>query len=64
MVHTIVICLGDGEKEDCPYIKTCLARLNDRTITGCGIPLYVAGFITKSEIFVQHTVKKEGEEND
>ena len=39
-------------------IKTCLARLTDRTITGCGIPLYAAGLIKREDIMVEHTVKE------
>ena len=47
--------------ENCPYLHYCLARLNDRTITGCGMALYEAGIIRKEEIIVQHTVKGETE---
>ena len=45
-------------KTDCPMIKTCLARLTDRTITGCGVPLYVAGLISRQEVLVEHTVRE------
>ena len=53
----IVTCLPkNGHKDKCPLFDTCLARLTDGTVTGCGIPLYYAGYISKSEIVVQHTV--------
>lgn len=45
------------DKEPCPLIKYCLARLTDGTITGCGIPLWDAGVIRKEEVMVEHTVK-------
>ncbi len=47
------------DKTDCPMIKYCLARLTDRTITGCGIPLWAAGLIQKADIQVEHTVREE-----
>ena len=51
--------------KDCPYIKTCIARLNDRTVTGCGMALFINGLIKYDEIGVQHTViKKEGDEDE
>ena len=47
--------------KDCPYIKTCVARLTDRTVTGCGMALFTNGLIKYDEIGVEHTVnKKEG----
>lgn len=46
-------------KTDCPMIQVCLARLTDRTITGCGIPLWYDGLIKREEIRVEHTIKKE-----
>lgn len=46
------------DKTDCPMIKTCLARLTDRTITGCGIPLWYGGLIKREEIMVEHTVRE------
>ena len=58
----IVKCKGDGDKDDCPYARFCLPRMIDRTITGCGMPLYVDGMIPKSEIMVEHTVQKGKEE--
>lgn len=45
-------------KVECPLIKYCIARLNDRTITGCGMPLYEAGLILREDIMVEHTVRK------
>ena len=45
------------DKEQCPMIRYCLARLTDRTITGCGIPLWYGGVIRREEILVEHTVK-------
>lgn len=48
--------------QGCPMKPYCLARLNDRTITGCGIPLYMTGQISKDEINVEHTVR--GEKNE
>jgi len=63
MASIITKCLPTEEGYDkCPYISTCLARQTDRTITGCGMPLYVDGFITKSEIYVEHTVVEEKNE--
>ena len=60
----IVTCLPkNGHKDKCPLFDTCLARLTDGTVTGCGIPLYYAGYISKSEIVVQHTVQ-EGADNE
>lgn len=59
MTATIPCKSDDGFK--CPYIKTCLARLTDRTITGCGMALYMNGLIKRDEIGVEHTVKERGE---
>ena len=44
------------DKEQCPMIRYCLARLTDGTITGCGIPLWYAGLIKREDILVEHTV--------
>ena len=52
----IIRCKAEDWK--CPYIDYCLARLNDRSIIGCGIPLYMSGIITESEIKVLHEIKK------
>lgn len=46
------------DKEECPMIHTCLARLTDKTITGCGIPLWWAGAIPRTDVQVEHTVRK------
>lgn len=54
----VVKCRARAEgKTDCPIIKTCLARLTDKTITGCGVPLYAAGLIGREDVKVEHTVK-------
>lgn len=45
------------DKEPCQMIRYCIARLTDRTITGCGIPLWYGGVIRKEDIQVEHTVK-------
>ena len=44
-------------KESCPLIRFCIARMNDRTITGCGIPLWYAGVIRREQVEVEHTVR-------
>lgn len=55
----IVKCIPkQTDKTECPMIKFCFARLTDRTITGCGFPLYEAGVIKREEIMVEHTVRK------
>ena len=42
----------------CPYIVTCLARLNDPSIIGCGYPLWYHGIIqSKEDIYVVHAVR-------
>lgn len=51
------------DKEPCPMIRYCLARLTDRTITGCGIPLWYGGMIRKEDIQVEHTIK-DGDSDD
>ena len=51
-----------ADKEPCPMIRTCLARLTDKTITGCGIPLFYAGLISLAEVQVEHTVRRGEEE--
>lgn len=54
----IVKCkAAKADKSDCPMIDYCLARLNDRTITGCGVPLAYAGVIKSQDVMVEHTVK-------
>ena len=56
MITTIPCKSEDGF--ECPYLTTCLARLTDRTITGCGVALYMKGLITYDEIRVRHTIKE------
>ena len=51
--------LADGT--ECPVLKTCLARLNDPSIIGCDIPLYMAGLIPKEAIMVTHQFKPDAE---
>ena len=48
------------DKQPCPMIRLCIARMNDRTITGCGIPLWYAGVIRREQVEVEHTVKGHG----
>lgn len=56
----IVKCEATEEgKKDCPLLPYCIARLNDRTVSGCGMPLAEAGLIKLSEVRVQHTVRLE-----
>ena len=43
--------------DNCPYKPYCIARLNDRTITGCNLPLYWSGLISKGDVVIEHTVK-------
>ena len=58
----IVKCIPTQEgKEPCPLIKTCLARMTDKTITGCGIPLWYDGVIRRENIMVEHTVRRSEE---
>ena len=59
----MIVKCKSKEKSDCPMIHFCLARLTDPTITGCGIPLYQAGVIQKSDVRVEHTVSNEPTEN-
>lgn len=63
----IMTCIPKSkDKKPCPMIKTCLARLTDGTITGCGVPLAYAGLIRKEEIMVEHTVMRgdKGEDHE
>lgn len=51
--------------DGCPYKKYCIARLNDTSITGCGMAFYMAGLIERHEIQVEHTIKiADQEENN
>ena len=42
---------------NCQYKTYCIPRLTDRTITGCNLPLYWAGWISKGDVVIEHTVK-------
>lgn len=57
MTATIPCKSKDGF--ECPYYKICLARRNDKTVTGCGVALFHNGLIKYEEIGVEHTVTKE-----
>ena len=57
----IVKCLDNNGVGDCPYKPVCIARLTDRTITGCNLPLVWEGLIDKSQAVIEHTIQKEGE---
>lgn len=57
----IVKCLDNGGVGDCPYKPTCIARLTDRTITGCNLPLVWEGLIDKSQAVIEHTIQEETE---
>lgn len=60
----IVKCKAtSSDKTDCPMIRYCLARLSDRTITGCGVPLAYAGVIKSQDVMVEHTVRGENDED-
>ena len=54
---TIVKC---GQCEIKPF---CLARLADRTISGCGLMLYRYGLIRHQDVMVEHTVKEKKHES-
>ena len=56
-----VRCLDNGGVGDCPYKPTCIARLTDRTIKGCNLPLVWEGLIDKSQAVIEHTIQKETE---
>ena len=57
-VEAVVRCEADGG-QSCPMYRYCLARQTDRTIIGCGVPFWYAGFIPKEAIMVEHRIKKE-----
>ena len=60
----IVKCKSsDPNKTNCPILPYCLARLSDPMITGCGIPLYVAGVIPNSDIQVERVVRSDDSES-
>ena len=56
----IVKCISDNGEKQCPMIMTCLARLTDKSITGCGIPLWYCGMIPQSAIMVEHSIRTGG----
>lgn len=41
----------------CPLFQYCIARLNDNTIEGCGLPLFLAGVVAWEDIGVKHIIK-------
>lgn len=58
----IVKCKDNNGVGDCPLKKFCFARLNDQTISGCGLPFLLAGMIDQSEVVVEHTIGAERKE--
>lgn len=48
-----------GQDYVCEYYNFCLARMNDPTISGCGIPLWAHGQINYDAITVMHTVRSD-----
>ena len=55
----MIVKCESKDKNDCPMLPYCLAKLNDPTISGCGMPLAYAGAIKMSEVMVEHTVSEE-----
>ena len=53
-----------SDEQDCPFLAYCVARMNDPTVTGCGIPLWRAGVIRREQIEVEHTIREERDGND
>lgn len=53
---------ADPTKQKCPYFEICVARLNDPTVAGCGMALFMDGFIEWDDIEVLHRVNVGGEE--
>ncbi len=53
----IIKCKDNNGVGDCPYRKFCLAAMNDRTISGCNLPLVWSGMVSKDMAVVEHTVK-------
>ena len=58
----IVKCNDNNGVGDCPYKWYCGARMSDGTITGCSMPLVVAGIMSLSQAVVERTVKEERKE--
>lgn len=44
--------------DECVMKPYCVARLNDRTVTGCNILLVYRGLISKEEFATEHTDKE------
>lgn len=53
-----------SDEQNCPFIAYCLARLNDPTITGCGFQLWLNGVISREQVEVEHTIRKERDGNE
>ena len=58
----IVKCNDNNGIGDCPLKMLCFARMNDQTISGCGLPFVLAGMIDKSEMVVEHIISTEMKE--
>ena len=58
----IVKCRENGGVGDCPFLRSCLARMNDPTISGCSMPFVWTGMMKISDAEVEHTVSTEKEE--
>ena len=58
----IAKCYDNGGIGDCPFLKSCLARMNDPTISGCSMPFVWTGMMKISDAEVEHTVAAEKEE--
>ena len=55
----IAKCRENGGIGDCPFLKSCLARMNDPTISGCSMPFVWTGLMKISDAVVEHTVLTE-----
>lgn len=60
--NLIVKCLENNGVGDCHYRPFCVARIMDRTITGCNMPFIWMGMLDKSKAVVEHTMKVRKEE--
>ena len=58
----IVKCNYNNGVGDCPLKMYCVVRINDPTISGCGLPFVLTGMIDQSEMVVEHTIRPEGKE--
>lgn len=59
----MVKCKDNNGIGDCPYRHTCLASLNDRTISGCNLPFAWNGMMPMADAMVEHTITvKDGEQ--